>query len=262
MKPLKSFLQKKPLIAGILFHAILIALFLVAANGVYSTIRYGVHGHKGAKVYYDAVHGARRLWNRDNRRYRSDYHSISGFFRFFRSMEQEGFKPRAEAYNCFNRSILNRYDVYFVGEQTYQGRFMTEEEQKTLIDWVEDGGGLFVLAEHTDAHYMDELVNELFKIWSRPAHYNFLLHIGNVPSMDLATKALTGHHTAYAHWTKEPQLNPWTHKELKPAYDALFLSGPTVPYSVEQLAVIEDYLRRGKTVTYMAPIASLDSEAA
>ena len=79
--------------------------------------------------------------------------------------------------------------------------------------------------------------------------------------MDFATKALTGYHTAYAHWTKEPQLNPWTHKELKPGYDALFLSGPTLPYSAEQFAVIEDYLRRGKTVTYMAPLASLDSEA-
>ena len=163
MKPLKSVLQKQPLIVVILSHAILIALFLVAANGLYSTVKYGVYGHKGAKVYYDAVHGARHLWNRDNRRYRSDYHSISGFFRFFRSMEQEGFKPHAETYDCFNRSILNKYDVFFVGEQTYQGRFMTEAEQETLIDWVADGGGLFVLAEHTDAHYMDEIVNELFK---------------------------------------------------------------------------------------------------
>ena len=446
MKTLRSLVQKQWLIAGILFHALLIALLLVAANGLYSTVKYGVYGHKGAKVYYDAVHCARHLWNRDNRRYRSDYHSISGFFRFFRAMEQEGFKPHAETYGCFNRSILSQYDVYFVGEQTYQGRFMTAEEQAALMEWVADGGGLFVIAEHTNAHYMDEIVNELLKhlpvkarfdaineassadpswlalkdvkehpitegvheyhfyngcsldtphgvlfssraswsdkydpkdapvnngnkkkdpdeisgplagaaafthgkgrvvvvgdhnafsnlelnfadhhrfilnslkwlagdrvnqdflfgigavlliglglglrrklfpavvvsptsllaaaavaglvlafgLWSRPVHYHFLMHNGNGPAMELATKALTGYHTAFAHWTKEPQLVPWTHPDLKPGYDALFLCGPTVPYSAGQLAVIRDYLRRRKTVTCLAPLASLDSEA-
>jgi hypothetical protein len=115
----------------------------------------------GIRVYYDAVHGARHLWNRDNRRARTDYHTISGWYRFLEALRQAGYEIHAERYASFDRATLEPYDVFVVGEQTYHGRFMTDDERADLLDWVADGGGLFLTAEHTNAHYMGDTVNRL-----------------------------------------------------------------------------------------------------
>jgi len=88
---------------------------------------------------------------------------VSGFKRFCTALREEGFSLRVENYSGFDRDTLDKYNVLFVGEQTYHARFMTEEEQKDLLEWVKQGGGLFAIAEHTNAHYMAEVLNKLFK---------------------------------------------------------------------------------------------------
>jgi hypothetical protein len=151
------------IVLTVVFHALIAVALVVLARGVESLVKFGFYSHKGAELYYDAVHGSRHLWNRDNRRHRVAYHTVSGFNRFYRALEEEGFDIHAETYKRFNRSRLDGYDVFFVGEQTYHARFMSERERKELIDWVHDGGGLFAIAEHTNAHYMAETFNSLFE---------------------------------------------------------------------------------------------------
>ena len=58
------------------FYLVLVGAVLMTVDCGVSVGKFGVWSHKGAKVYYDAVNGARHLWNRGNRRYRSDYHTI------------------------------------------------------------------------------------------------------------------------------------------------------------------------------------------
>src|SRR5688572_3178562 len=69
------------------------------------------------RVYYDAVHGARHLWNRDNRRARTDYHTISGWYRFMEALRQAGYEIHSERYASFDRATLEPYDVFVIGEQ-------------------------------------------------------------------------------------------------------------------------------------------------
>jgi hypothetical protein len=147
-----------------------IALGLIFAASVFSLVRggnslrrFGIKGTKGSSVYYDAVHGARHLFNRDNRRYRYGYHSVSGFNRFCKSLRKEGFNVHAEEFSNLDRKTLDKYDIFFIGEQTYHARLMTDDEQKVLMEWVKDGGSLLTLVEHSDAHYMSRLVNGLLK---------------------------------------------------------------------------------------------------
>ncbi len=144
-------------------HLLIVVCIIAVIYGGWSIRRFGLKGHRGAKVYYDATHGARHLWNRSNRRYRSNYHTVSGFKRFCDAVKEEGFRLHVENHDGFSRAVLDKYDVFFVGEQTYHSRFMTDEEQKILLEWVRDGGGLFALVEHTNAHYMSEVFNQLFK---------------------------------------------------------------------------------------------------
>jgi len=115
----------------------------------------------GPRVYYDAVHGARHLHDRDNRRYRLDYHTVGGWFRFLQGLRTAGYEVHAEDHACFDRATLDAYDVFIVGEQTYHGRFMTDAEQQALVDWVRDGGGLWLTVEHTNAHYMGDVFHQL-----------------------------------------------------------------------------------------------------
>ncbi|MCP4604836.1 MAG: hypothetical protein GY847_30675 [Proteobacteria bacterium] len=145
------------------FYVVSILSLLATVHGVESLVRFGIYGVRGADVYYDAVHGSRHLWNRANKRHRVAYHTVSGFSRFYNALHEEGFDVHVETYDKFNRKILSDYDVFFIGEQTYHARFMTEREQKDLIAWVKDGGSLFTLIEHTNAHYMAEVFETLYK---------------------------------------------------------------------------------------------------
>jgi len=440
---------KKKLILSFAFHIIAILALLLIAKSADSVIRHGIVGSAGANVYYDAVNGARHLWNRDNRRYRTNYHTVSGYNRFYNALKEEGFDVHVETYKKFSSETLAPYDVFFVGEQTYHAAFMNDRERKALMDWVKDGGGLYTLAEHTSVHYSTEVLEAIYSdlpvkvrhdsicdtsqsrpvsptwvdlagdenhpvtkgvkefrfyngasldtkhgilfstknswsdkanpdlrptqngnkmrdpgersgplaggaafeygkvrvvivsdhnfmsnptlYWgdhyrfsmnamswlagerlnkdlffavggllilaagfvlrrrfvnvlyistrtliavglaaaisvagfyaSRPAVYDFLVHTGNDASMKYMTKMLGGSFTMYGQWTKEPQLRPWAKKELKPGYDALFLSAPTRAYTDDQLDIIDGYLSRGKTVVYLATMESLDSSA-
>ena len=430
-------------------HLVLLVAVLLVVVAIDSVARYGITGVKGADVYYDAVNGARHLWNRANKRHRVAYHTVSGFNRFYNALFEEGFDVHVETYSKFNRSVLDDYDVFFVGEQTYHAKYMTEQERADLLSWVEDGGGLFAVVEHTDAHYMAETFDAIFgdfpvkvrrdgicdlnqpqplspswvdltsdeshpttkgvrefrfyngasldtkhgvlfsmktswsddhnpnsrpiqngnkkkdrgeiegplagaaafeygkgrvvivsdhnamsnptMYWgdhyrfvmnsmkwlagdrfnldallipaalilaaavivlrrkrggdvlisrktlaatlilalvltagcylSRPAVYEPFVHNGNNPAMKYMTKRKGGHFSFYGQWTKEPQLRPWAHRELKAGYDALFLSAPQDKYDEDQLEIIDDYLSRGKTVTYLANPKSLSSPA-
>jgi len=140
----------------VVLYLLVAGALCITANSVDSLVRFGVSSHKGARVYYDGVHGARHLWNRDNRRHRVNYHTVSGFNRFYDALKEEGFDIHVETHKSFNRHVLNKYDVFFVGEQTYHARFMSDQEQAELQDWVADGGGLFGVVEHTNAYYMAE----------------------------------------------------------------------------------------------------------
>jgi len=115
----------------------------------------------GPRVYYDAVHGARHLHDRDNRRFRNDYHTVSGWFRFLQGLRTAGYQVHAESHACFDRQTLDAFDVFVIGEQTYHGRFMSDAERAALVDWVRDGGGLLATVEHTNAHYMGDVFNLL-----------------------------------------------------------------------------------------------------
>ncbi len=364
-------------------------------------------GKSGLRVYYDAVHGARHLWNRDNRRYRTDYHTVSGWYRFVQALGEAGYTVEAESHACFDRASLDDFDVFIIGEQTYHGRFMTDAERTALVDWVRDGGGLFVTVEHTNAHYMGDVFNLLMKEmpvqarfdsicdtvtsdrsspdwvalpqvvphpvtegvrdywtynacsldtphgvvlsadeawsdaydpkdkpvhngdkkrgadelsgplagiaafefgkgrvvvisdhnglsntelyvgdhhrfamnavrwlahaedrpelveWAYPGGYDLFVHIGAGSEMALHKKSDTlGYRTAYATWSREPQLRPWASATLREGAEALLLGAPTVAYTEAELLQIDGYLAAGKPVIWLATLGSLSSAAA
>ncbi len=159
-----------------------LALSLLAVfYGTYSVVQFGVVGHKGTRVYYDAYHGARHLWNRDNLRHHHAYHTVSGYNRFYRTLQEAGFEVDVASSHGFDRDQLEDYDVFFVGEQTNHGRFMTDREVEDLRDWVEDGGGLFAMAEHSNAFFMTDVFNRLFRGWPVKARNDTISERGRPP---------------------------------------------------------------------------------
>ncbi len=120
-----------------------------------------LEGKSGLRIYYDGVHGARHLYDRDNRRYRTDYHTISGWYRLLEALRTAGYAVHTEDYACFDAESLAPYNVFMIGEQTYHARFMTDDERRDLVEWVKNGGGLFLTVEHTNAHYMSDVFNLL-----------------------------------------------------------------------------------------------------
>jgi len=173
-------LHQEPLFGVPVALVLVTCAALALVVGIDSVARHGLVGSRGANVYYDAVHGARHLWDRDNRRLRYGYHTVSGFNRFYKSLLEQGYDVHVETSRGFSRARLARYDVFFVGEQTYHGRFMSDDERDALIDWVEDGGGLFAVVEHTNAHYMGDVFNRLFEGLPIQARFDSIIDPGRV----------------------------------------------------------------------------------
>ncbi len=148
-------------ISTLLMFVLAAACVVATLYGIVSVARFGVIGNKGARVYYDAYHGARHLWDRDNARHRHAYNTVSGYRRFLIHLEEQGFEIYVETARGFDREVLNEYDVFVVGEETFEGKFMSERETQDLRDWVEAGGSLFLESEHTNTHFMADTFNRV-----------------------------------------------------------------------------------------------------
>lgn len=138
-------------------------LALLVFDGARFVQLHGLRSVHGARIYYDAFHGAHHLWNRDIARDRHSYHTVSGYYRYHQTLRDAGFDVDVATDHGFDRGLLDDYDAFYVGEQTRHGHFMTDREVEDLRDWIEDGGGLFVTAEHTNAYHMNDVVNRLLE---------------------------------------------------------------------------------------------------
>ncbi|MHC5115875.1 MAG: DUF4350 domain-containing protein, partial [Planctomycetota bacterium] len=179
-EPMKTsdriFAVRKSLFSISIFLVIALAVTMMLYGG-HSALNYGCKGHRGAKICYDAVHGTRHAWNRDNQRYRYGYHSVSGYRRFCRALEENGFDLHVEQYHEITPELLNQYDVYIIGEQNHYSRFMKKQEQRDLMNWVKEGGGLFVIVEHTNCYRMGEIVNELLEETPIQVRYDTIMDL-------------------------------------------------------------------------------------
>lgn len=156
----------------------LAVLLLAAAAGVAGAIagaslaRYGPRGVRGNRIFYDAFHVHRHYVDGENVRGAWDYHVTSGYAQFRRALEDAGYDVYVHEEGRIEPGDLDRFDIFFVGEQARNGPEMTRAERREILRFVREGGGLWAVSEHTNAHQIGARFNALMAPTGIRANYD------------------------------------------------------------------------------------------
>jgi hypothetical protein len=129
----------------------------------YALFEFGAWGMYGNKIFYDEYHVKRHFMNGRNVRGEWTYHTVSGFYDFKKTLERAGYDIYVHQKGRITPGMLDGFDIYCIGEQTYQGTKMNEKERAAIFDFVNKGGGMWATAEHTNHHNIGDLFNSFMR---------------------------------------------------------------------------------------------------
>lgn len=90
-----------------------------------------------------------------------EYYNSYSVFRLFRIFSQAGIDWNCVKSGLLTKEVLAYYDVLFINLIHEQMPHFTREEISAIHQFVDEGGGLFVICEHTNAYHGAEKINPL-----------------------------------------------------------------------------------------------------
>ncbi len=102
-----------------------------------------------------------------------NYQGVFGFRRAFNHLEKAGYNWASIRTMELSPERLEGFDVLFINLVSGTRPDFTDDEVDTIIDFVDQGGGLFVIADHTNVYHHAERVNRFLK----PMGVEVLYHI-------------------------------------------------------------------------------------
>lgn len=88
-----------------------------------------------------------------------NYQGVFGFRRVFDHLERGGFNWTSTRTMELSPERLEGFDTLFINLLSNDRPDFTDDEVQTIMDFVEDGGGLFVIADHTNVYDHAERIN-------------------------------------------------------------------------------------------------------
>lgn len=145
--------------------AALCALALsLAAVGCGSDETYAPPDGPGPWVLVDLYH-SRKQNHEDYRLSKGDY-AYQGDFAFYRAFEHlqsHGYHVRSIRHMPLSAARLKGFDVLFINLVDDSRPNFTAQERQAIRQWVKDGGGLFVIADHTNVYRSSQRLNPLLE---------------------------------------------------------------------------------------------------
>ncbi len=118
----------------------------------------------GPWILVDLYH-SRKQNHEDYRLSKGDY-AYQGDFAFYRAFEHlktHGYKVRSIRQMPLSAERLRGFDVLFINLVDDSRPNFTAEERTAIRQWVKQGGGLFVIADHTNVYRSSERLNPLLE---------------------------------------------------------------------------------------------------
>ena len=119
-----------------------------------------------------------------------NYQGVFGFRRVFDHLESGGYNWTSIRTMGLSAERLEGFDVLFINLVSSDRPDFTDEEVDVIIDFVEQGGGLFVIVDHTNVYRHAERVNR------------FLIPMGIETLYSIAVDYPPTHSVAGLGWTK------------------------------------------------------------
>lgn len=118
-----------------------------------------------------------------------NYQGVFGFWRAFKHVEDNGYKWTSLRTEPLSAARLEGFDVLFINLLHSEKPDFTDDEVQVIIDYVKNGGGLFVIADHTNVYFHAERINR------------FLIPMGIEVTYHTATDQPPTHSVAGLGWT-------------------------------------------------------------
>lgn len=119
-------------------------------------------GSEGPWVLVDLYHT--RLQNHEDYRlgkWDYQYQGIYGYYRAFEHLRGHGYKVRTIREMPLSAQRLEGFDLLFINLLDSNRPAFSREEYAAVQQWVRQGGGLFVIADHTNVYRSAERINPL-----------------------------------------------------------------------------------------------------
>ena len=114
-------------------------------------------------ILFDQVHSVRHspqsVYTKDS----IEYNVVQGYARLQQFLKELGFEVREHRYGRLTAQKLKQVDVLMLGIMSYEALEMTPPEIEAIVDFVQGGGGLHMVCDHTNAYDNAVLANRLLK---------------------------------------------------------------------------------------------------
>lgn len=124
------------------------------------------------------------------------YQGVFGFWRAFEHIKNNGYEWTSIRTEPLSAPRLEGFDVLFINLLSEDRPDFTDDEIEAILDFVREGGGLFVIADHTNVYRHAERINR------------FLIPMGIEVTYHTATDQPPEHSVAGLGWTLTWDLVP------------------------------------------------------
>jgi len=121
---------------------------------------------EGNWILVDNIHSTKQNPDLKLERNNYNYQGMHGFYRLFQQLDTHGYPYRQIAWDPnedtrLTAEVLKDFKVLFINLISDDQPDFTQDEIAAITDWVEGGGGLFVIADHTNVYHHAERLNPL-----------------------------------------------------------------------------------------------------
>jgi hypothetical protein len=130
--------------------------------GVFDEETYHPPTGEGPWILVDLYH-TRKQNHEDYRLSKGEYayQGAFGFYRAFEHLHDNGYKSSSIRTMPLSAERLEGFDVLFINLVDDNRPDFSSEERENIRQWVEDGGGLFVIGDHTNVYRNADRLNPL-----------------------------------------------------------------------------------------------------
>ncbi len=116
----------------------------------------------GSWILVDQIHTTKQNPDLKLERNNYRYQGMHGYHRLFKHFERNGYPYSQINYTGSERltpEVLDGFKVLFINLVSSDRPDFTQDEITTIIEWVRGGGGLFMIADHTNVYYHAQRIN-------------------------------------------------------------------------------------------------------
>lgn len=148
----------------------------IAACGAFDKEVFRPPEGDGPSVLVDLYHT--RIQNHEDYQLKKgdyNYQGVFGYHRAFQHLDEQGYEIRSIRKTKLSKARLADFDVLFINLVHDQRPNFSGAEYEAIDEWIKAGGGLFLIADHTNVYRSAERINPILAPMDMEVGYHTLV---------------------------------------------------------------------------------------